>query len=1041
MITGEGQSPDAAPQCDPVILARPRLIRRLDLLTRRRLTSVVAGPGAGKTVLLRAWATRRSTAWHTASPQDLDPTVLFGALAGALRTAGVDIPEPADTAGPAALGAALADALRAGGTAPVALVVDDAHLLGADGAAVLLEALVLGLPEKASLVVAGRAPFPSPLGPPRAAGRLADLGPAELAFTPAEARRVLRSAGVATDQPTVHGILTHCGGWPGVVTAATYLAVSPAGGRPGPQAPPGRSHGMEALDDDHRLTELVSALDDGDLAALRALTAVRQADPALRAVLEPVWDWALRRLTETRRLAGDDLGPLRATRMVLGGPVGVRDADLVLAESALRDGQHDEALRYLAAVPPETPLPAALAWQLGVLLHQRGEFAAAESLYERSAPDAGGGAAGGLSDRPDAPPASRDRARVLAGWASARWARGDQARARQLADEAVRVAEHSRDDAAIAAAYVAQALVAFSAGDRAANEHAYARALAAAERAGDIGQQLRIRSNIGSRLLEEARYREAVDELTEAIRLGTLIEQPTLLALALHNRAEAWLGLGELAEARADADRALTLWQRDGSPLAAFALLTTARVHQARGSARQATAAYREALATAEPHSNAQVLVLAWAGLARTCYADDPAEAQAYARRALALPSASGPVAAELAAGWVALCSGDAASAGRHAAEARSEAGRRRDPVGLAEAIELAVLAGYRAGPDGGTGRDAGRRVAGLVEAAAIWADAGNEVALATNALLRGRCGADPLAEDVARGRLHRLGVRDDAWHIAGPLAAIGPPPVPEVAVQTLGHFAVRLGGTPVPPASWQSRKARELIKVLAGQLGRPVGREALAALLWPDVRSEVALRRLSVLVSTVRAVLDPARRYPADHYLATDPATVRIDAEHVALDTLRFHDAARAAVAADAVAAPDGRDPTAGAEIAGRLEAVAALYTGDFCAEGEAGEWSERPRTMLAELHRDVIRRLAGRCLGLGRPEAAVGWYLRLTVEDGYDEPAHLGLISALSAAGRHGEAGRHYREYVERMREIDVEPAAFPAGGAAPSAVRPVT
>jgi DNA-binding SARP family transcriptional activator len=46
----------------------------------------------------------------------------------------------------------------------------------------------------------------------------------------------------------------------------------------------------------------------------------------------------------------------------------------------------------------------------------------------------------------------------------------------------------------------------------------------------------------------------------------------------------------------------------------------------------------------------------------------------------------------------------------------------------------------------------------------------------------------------------------------------------------------------------------------------------------------------------------------------------------------------------------------------------------------------------------------------------------------DPYDERAHLQLVSALSAAGRHGEARRAYRAYSGRMAEIDVEPAPFP-------------
>jgi cellulose synthase operon protein C len=58
---------------------------------------------------------------------------------------------------------------------------------------------------------------------------------------------------------------------------------------------------------------------------------------------------------------------------------------LALVETAVRDGLHDEALRHFAALPADVPLPAPLAWRLGVLLHQRGEFDAAEACYERAA--------------------------------------------------------------------------------------------------------------------------------------------------------------------------------------------------------------------------------------------------------------------------------------------------------------------------------------------------------------------------------------------------------------------------------------------------------------------------------------------------------------------------------------------------------------------------------------------------------------------------------------------------------------------------------
>lgn len=1067
---GGGQPPetdaDGDTGYDPIILARPRLVRRLDGLSGRRLVSVVAPAGAGKTTLVRQWAVRRDAFWHTVRDDDHDPVALCAALSRILRAA-----HPPGTSGgswpvvepapgephsvSAALVADLADRLVTGlATAPrqpVRLVIDDVHLLAGRPGALLLDALARRLPAHVTLVLAGRGQLPFPVGELRSAGRVGELRPAELAFTPAEVRRVLRSVGVAadTDPPgtgsadaevtdpagpvepvsrsTVHRIAADCDGHPGVVAATACLAARCL------------ADGQDL--DDLDLAAVRSAAGDdgsfdaGDLAALRALVALHRLAPPWRQRFGHLGGWALRRLADPRRLVAADLAAPRAARAVLSGPVGVAEIDLVLAESALLDRQHDEALRHVGAVVADTPLPARLAWQLGALLHNRGAFEAAESLYERVAldhPPAEHGPA----------PALSDLAQVLAGRAAARWARGDRERARPLAEEAVRVAERSRDDTAIAAAYVSLALTAFSEGDRAANEHAYARALAAAGRAGDVSQQLRIRSNVGSKLVEEGRYQAAVEQLTDAINVAATpgaaesagpvaaASYQSLLALAFYNRAEARLGLGELEAARADADESLTLWQRDGSPLAAFGMLVTARVHQVCGSVRQATAAYREAVAMAEPDGNTQVLGASWAGLARTCYADDPAEATACTGRALALPSAAGPVAAQLAAGWIALCTGDVDAAARYAEQIRSEAGRRRDPVGLAEALELTALAAYLSTSEQAprTRRATPRHTAALVEASVIWTDLHNDVALATNEVVRARCDGDRVAEQAARERLHRLGVRDGAWEIAGPLAALGPPPVPDVAVQTLGHFAVRLAGVAVPAPSWQSRKARDLVKLLAGHLGRPVPRDTVAGLLWPQAGAEVALRRLSVLISTVRAVLDPDRRHPAGHYLASDPATVRLDPAHVALDTVRFHDAARAVLAADG-ASRSGDDTDA--ELLGRLESVAATYTGDFCDDGEtAGEWIDRPRAALADLNREVVRRLARRSLQQGRPDAAAGWYLWLAGEDHYDEAAHLGLVTALSDAGRHGEAARRYREYQDRMREIDVTPAQFPAG-----------
>jgi Bacterial transcriptional activator domain len=59
------------------------------------------------------------------------------------------------------------------------------------------------------------------------------------------------------------------------------------------------------------------------------------------------------------------------------------------------------------------------------------------------------------------------------------------------------------------------------------------------------------------------------------------------------------------------------------------------------------------------------------------------------------------------------------------------------------------------------------------------------------------------------------------------------------------------------------------------------------------------------------------------------------------------------------------------------------------------------------------------------GLHDATIRYRLRALERDRYDEGAHLGLVSALLAAARHGEARRAYHDYVARMEEIGVEPA----------------
>ena len=265
-------------------------------------------------------------------------------------------------------------------------------------------------------------------------------------------------------------------------------------------------------------------------------------------------------------------------------------------------------------------------------------------------------------------------------------------------------------------------------GDRGANDAHYLRALEYAQQAGDVLQLIRVRTNRGSRHVEECSYEEAVAELDLALGLADLAGFAAFRALALTNRGEALFRLGRLDEAVADLEAgqatstsgSARAWSptRSTSSARSTAPAASGRSPGPRSRRRSATARRR---ATCRRSSRPSP---AW----RACSsADEPDAAAALVERALACPPGMNQVHALLAAGWVELARGDRCAATGHAAAATAAAGVRRDRASLAESLELRVLAAP----------EPVRQADRLEEAVGIWRDLRNPAAEA-----RARAGA-----------------------------------------------------------------------------------------------------------------------------------------------------------------------------------------------------------------------------------------------------------------------------------------------------------
>ena len=211
---------------------RPGLVPRGGLLDQleasaRSVVAVCAPAGYGKTVLAAAWAKRdsRPFVWLSIDRHDNDPAVLLTYLA-----VGLDRVEPIDPAVFAALasrGASITQTVVPRlGTAlsskalPVVVVLDDVHLLHDQEGLHALSVLVDHLPQGSQLAVISRDEPPLPLARWRAEGRLAELGPGELAMDPLEAGRLLAAARVELPGGEVAELTRRTEGWP----VALYLA-------------------------------------------------------------------------------------------------------------------------------------------------------------------------------------------------------------------------------------------------------------------------------------------------------------------------------------------------------------------------------------------------------------------------------------------------------------------------------------------------------------------------------------------------------------------------------------------------------------------------------------------------------------------------------------------------------------------------------------------------------------------------------------------------------------------------------------------------
>ncbi|HEU0296017.1 MAG TPA: LuxR C-terminal-related transcriptional regulator [Anaerolineales bacterium] len=210
------------PPHHPKVVARPRLIERLNEGLHRKLTLISAPAGFGKTTLVSEWIARYGgqVAWLSLDEGDSDPTRFLTYFIAALRTVAPNIGEGVldslQSSQPPLTETILTALLNEISAVPTdfVLVLDDYHIVDARAVDHALTLLVEHLPTQMHLVITTREDPALPISRLRARAQLTELRAADLRFTPSEAAEFLNQiVGLNLSAEDVAILETRTEGW------------------------------------------------------------------------------------------------------------------------------------------------------------------------------------------------------------------------------------------------------------------------------------------------------------------------------------------------------------------------------------------------------------------------------------------------------------------------------------------------------------------------------------------------------------------------------------------------------------------------------------------------------------------------------------------------------------------------------------------------------------------------------------------------------------------------------------------------------------
>jgi DNA-binding SARP family transcriptional activator len=240
-------------------------------------------------------------------------------------------------------------------------------------------------------------------------------------------------------------------------------------------------------------------------------------------------------------------------------------------------------------------------------------------------------------------------------------------------------------------------------------------------------------------------------------------------------------------------------------------------------------------------------------------------------------------------------------------------------------------------------------------------------------------------------------------------------PAATALEVSVLGPLEVRVHGRGIE--DWPSRKGKAIFKYLLLNRDRPVAKEVLMELFWPEAGAVAARNNLNVAIHRLRRALGrgaggfPLLLFADGHYALNPGLKIWTDADAFLAHAQRADELARAGDADGALQ---------------EYAAGAALYRGELLAEDRYAEWLAPLRQQLRDRHLQILERLSRIHFDRQDYRSCAAACASILAVDACDESAHRMLMRCYACSGQPQFAQRQYQACVQALaRVLSVAPS----------------